>query len=212
MFTGLVEHMGRIEAKVPSPAGASLWVSLEGWSHRPEPGESISTSGCCLTVADRRLSPGGGVEAVRFDAVHHTLGATTLGSLGVGSRVNLEHSATLQTLLGGHLVQGHVDEVGRVHSVSTAGGEWRVRIEVSQAFEPLLVRRGSVAVEGVSLTVAEVGPRWFEVVLIPETLERTTLRDLAAGDGANLEGDCLAKMVARAIEARLGAVGGGSIG
>ncbi len=151
------------------------------------------------------MSPEGGVEAVRFDAVHHTLAVTTLGGIEAGEAVNLEPSATPSTLLGGHLVQGHVDEIGRVISVSTAGGEWRVRIAVSAAFEPLLVARGSVAVAGVSLTVAELGEGWFEVVLIPETLERTTLKALASGDPVNLEGDCLAKMVARMLESRLAA-------
>ena len=202
MFTGLVQHLGRLERIEPTPAGASLWVDLAGWGHRPDLGASIAVSGCCLTVADRRMA-GEAVEAVRFDAVHHTLRATTLGSLAAGSRVNLEHAATPATLLGGHLVQGHVDEVGEVLAVATDGGEWRVRIAVSAAFEPLLVSRGSITVEGVSLTVASLGPRWFEVVLIPETLERTTLRDRVAGDSVNLEGDCIAKMVVRVLETRL---------
>lgn len=146
---------------------------------------------------------GPAVLAIRFDAVHHTLRATTLGGLSTGATVNLEHSATPATLLGGHLVQGHVDEVGEVLAVSTDGGEWRVRIGVSETFEPLLVSRGSITVEGVSLTIAALGPRWFEVVLIPETLERTTLRDRVAGDRVNLEGDCIAKMVLRVLETRM---------
>ncbi|MHC4832640.1 MAG: riboflavin synthase [Planctomycetota bacterium] len=202
MFTGLVQHLGRIESRSPTPSGASLWVSLEAWDHRPDPGASISVAGCCLTVADRRPA-GERIEAVRFDVVPQTLERTTIGRLDVGDRVNLEPSATPATLLGGHLVQGHVDEVGRVLSIATEG-EWRVRIGVGASFAPLLVPRGSIAVEGVSLTIAELGPDWFEVALIPETLERTTLGDLKAGDGVNLEGDCIAKMVVRVLETRVG--------
>jgi len=200
MFTGLVQHLGRVESRTSSDAGASLWVSLEGWDHRPDPGASIAVAGCCLTVADRRPDAAR-VEAVRFDVVPQTLRSTTIGSLGEGDRVNLESSATPTTLLGGHLVQGHVDEVGTVLSIVTEG-EWRVRIGMGASLAPLLVPRGSIAVEGVSLTVAALDREWFEVALIPETLERTTLGALAVGDGVNLEGDCIAKMVVRVLETR----------
>ncbi len=202
MFTGLVQQLGRVESRVPSDSGEALWISLEGWGHRPEPGASIAVAGCCLTVADRRLD-GDRIEAVRFDVVPQTLRRTTIGSLSEGDRVNLEPSATPETLLGGHLVQGHVDEVGKVLALPT-DGEWRVRIGVGGSFAPLLVARGSIAVEGVSLTIAGLGHDWFEVALIPETLDRTTLRDLKVGDGVNLEGDCIAKMVVRVLETRLG--------
>ena len=200
MFTGLVQHLGRVESRTSSDAGASLWVSLEGWDHRPDPGASIAVAGCCLTVADRRPDAAR-VEAVRFDVVPQTLRSTTIGSLGEGDRVNLESSATPTTLLGGHLVQGHVDEVGTVLSIVTEG-EWRVRIGMGASLAPLLVPRGSIAVEGVSLTVAALDREWFEVALIPETLQRTTLGGLAVGDGVNLEGDCIAKMVVRVLETR----------
>lgn len=200
MFTGLVQHLGRVDSRTSSDAGASLWISLEGWDHRPDPGASISVAGCCLTVADRRFD-GEEIRAVRFDVVPQTLRRTTIGALSEGDPVNLEPSATPATLLGGHLVQGHVDEVGRVLSIVT-DGEWRVRIGVGEDFAPLLVPRGSIAVEGVSLTVADLDREWFEVALIPETLERTTLGDLAVGDGVNLEGDCIAKMVLRVLETR----------
>lgn len=148
---------------------------------------------------------------MRFDVVPQSLRRTTLGGLVKDQKVNLEPSATPETLLGGHLVQGHVDEVGTVLAVAT-DGEWRVRIGVSQAMSPLLAPRGSVAVEGVSLTVAELGAEWFEVALIPETLDRTTLGALAVGDGVNLEGDCIAKMVLRALDARQGVGGGRATG
>jgi len=202
MFTGLVQHVGRVASLTPSPTGASIVVSLEGWDHRPEPGASISVAGCCLTVAERRLEEGR-VAAIRFDVIPQTLRRTTIGSLTEGDRVNLEPSATPTTLLGGHLVQGHVDEVGKVLAIDT-DGEWRVRIGVDATFAPLLVPRGSIAVEGVSLTIAGLGREWFEVALIPETLDRTTLGDLKAGDGVNLEGDCIAKMVVRVLETRAG--------
>lgn len=204
MFTGLVQHLGRVESHRPTAAGASIEVSLEGWAHQPQPGASISVDGCCLTVADRRLE-GERVAAVRFDAIHHTLAATTLGGLAPGELVNLEHAATPQTLLGGHLVQGHVDEVVRVLEVDTAGGQWRVRCGFGPRIAPWLIPRGSVCLDGVSLTVAALGPDWFEVALIPETLARTTLGRRGAGSRINLEADCIAKMVARAIELRGGA-------
>jgi riboflavin synthase len=201
MFTGLVQQVGRVEAIAPTGAGASLWISLEGWSHRPEPGASISVDGCCLTVVDRREASER-VEAVRFDAVHHTLAMTTLGGRRSGDRVNLEPAATPATLLGGHLVQGHVDLVVEVLSVDATGGQWRVRCAVPPERAAWFCERGSVALDGVSLTLAAVGEAWFEVVLIPETLARTTLGERIAGDRLNLEADCIAKMVLRALEVR----------
>jgi riboflavin synthase len=201
MFTGLVQRVGRIESIAPTAVGASLWVSLERWAHRPDAGASISVDGCCLTVADRREASGA-VEAVRFDAVHHTLAVTTLGDRRAGDRVNLEPAATPATLLGGHLVQGHVDLVVEVRSVDTEGGQWRVRCGIPRERAAWFCERGSVALDGVSLTIAAVGGDWFEVVLIPETLARTTLGERVAGDRLNLEADCIAKMVLRALELR----------
>ena len=201
MFTGIIEHQGRISSVHPQPWGARLEVDPAGWSHVPGDGDSIAVNGCCLTVVG---TPARG-EPLRFDVIPQTLSLTTVGSLRAGDIVNLEHAATASTFLGGHLVQGHVDGVGEVLSVSTAGGEWRTRIAAPPSVAPYLVERGSVAVDGVSLTLAAVGDGWFEVTLIPATLAKTTLRDRAAGSRVNLEADALAKMVAEQVRRAMAA-------
>ena len=201
MFTGIVEHQGAVAALRPEPWGARLEIDPRGWQHVPRDGDSVSINGCCLTVVG---SPAPGA-ALRFDVIPQTLGLTTIGALAAGELVNLEHAATAATLLGGHLVQGHVDGVGTVASVSTAGGEWRTRVSAPPGFMEHVVERGSVAVDGVSLTVAAVGEGWFEVALIPATLAKTTLRDRAYGSRVNLEADALAKMVAERVRRALAA-------
>lgn len=206
MFTGLVEAMGRVAAVRETAAGRRLEIDPGGWPHLPEPGASIAVSGCCLTIVE--AVPGRFV----FDVIHRTLEVTTLGRLAEGDPVNLEKSATLDTLLGGHLVQGHVDAVGRVLEVDE-GDDWRVRIEAPPEVAPHLVDRGSITVDGVSLTVARVlrggsgEPTGLEVALIPETLERTTLAARRAGDEVNLEADAMSKMVAAHVERLLAARG-----
>lgn len=195
MFTGIVEHQGRVAAIRPEPWGARIEVDPCGWAHAPRDGDSIAVNGCCLTVVG---TPAAGCP-LRFDVVPQTLGLTTVGALRAGDEVNLEHAATASTLLGGHLVQGHVDGIGEVLAVSEAGGEWRTRIAAPPSVQPYLVERGSVAVDGVSLTVAALGDRWFEVALIPATLAKTTLRGRLAGSRVNLEADAMAKMVAEHV-------------
>lgn len=195
MFTGIVEHQGLVAALRQEPWGARLEVDPCGWPHAPRDGDSIAVDGCCLTVVGTPVAGG----PLRFDVVPQTLGLTTVGALRAGDRVNLEHAATASTLLGGHLVQGHVDGIGEVLAVSEAGGEWRTRIAAPPSVQPYLVERGSVAVDGVSLTVAALGDRWFEVALIPATLAKTTLRGRLAGSRVNLEADAMAKMVAEHV-------------
>jgi riboflavin synthase len=202
MFTGLVEVVGIACEVADTPSGRRLVVEPANWDHVPAPGASIAVSGCCLTVV--------GVKQGRFlfDVVHRTLELTTLGVLQAGDRVNLEKSATLETLLGGHLVQGHVDGVGVVRAVDD-GDDWRVRIEAPSAVADHLVDRGSIAVDGVSLTVARVlrdltgRVDGFEVALIPETLARTTLADVRPGHRVNLEADAMSKMIASHLERML---------
>ena len=123
MFTGIVEHQGLVAALRQEPWGARLEVDPCGWPHAPRDGDSIAVNGCCLTVVGTPVAGG----PLRFDVVPQTLGLTTVGALRAGDRVNLEHAATASTLLGGHLVQGHVDGIGEVLAVSEAGGEWRTR-------------------------------------------------------------------------------------
>jgi riboflavin synthase len=199
MFTGLVQAMGTVRERSQTPSGIRLEVEPTGprgtWGYRPAPGESISVSGCCLTIA----APAGGRPGCSlwaFDIVPETLAKTTLGGLGQGSLVNLEHSVTPATLLGGHLVQGHVDGVGTVDRVDR-GEQWRLRIRPPAGLMEFMVPKGSVALDGVSLTLAAVDPEdgWLEVALIPTTLEVTTLGALRAGDRCNIEADSMAKTV-----------------
>lgn len=190
MFTGLVQAKGRVEAVIPGPRGVSLLVRPIGWGHRPVVGESISISGVCLTVAAEV-----GTGPMRFDVVSETLSKTVLGRLREGAEVNLEHACRADSLLGGHIVQGHVDGVGRVLEVRDDPADRRIEVELDDELMPFIVPKGSVCVEGVSLTVARVGKSSFGVALIPTTLELTTLGLLRAGDGVNIETDVVAKTV-----------------
>ena len=185
MFSGIIRARGRIEAIDPT-----------GWEHRPGVGDSICVSGCCLTVAAEPTQGG----RLAFDAIPETLAKTTLGRLTPGSEVNLEASVTAATAMDGHVVQGHVEGVGEVVGL-VKEGEWRVRIAAPRGLLPCIVPKGSVAIDGVSLTVAEVDPKagWFEVALIPTTLELTTLGALEVGSGVNLETDVLARTVVHVL-------------
>lgn len=191
MFTGLVQWKGTVSSVDPTARGVRLAVDLGGWGHRPEVGESISVNGCCLTAAS--------VEGARvwFDVVSETLSKTTLGSMGAGGRVNLEHACRADALMGGHIVQGHVDCVGEVARVQADPEDWRVVVRAPRAFMEWVSPKGSVTMEGVSLTVAalDVERDEFGVALIPVTLEQTTLGGLRAGSRVNLEGDVIAKTV-----------------
>ncbi|MCH2146100.1 MAG: riboflavin synthase [Phycisphaerales bacterium] len=196
MFTGLIQHVGTIRARIGGTESTRFEIDAEGWSHQPEPGASIAVNGCCLTV----VSADG---CLAFDMVPITLERTTLGGLDIGSKVNLEHAATPETLLGGHIVQGHVDGIGTVESNGSDGSDgWKLVIRPSGRVTGYLVEKGSIAIEGVSLTIAGCSGGLLEVALIPETLSRTTLGSLEAGDQVNLEADCLAKMVGALLEQR----------
>jgi riboflavin synthase len=204
MFTGLVSDMGAVERLVPRQGGARLTL-------RPRAldvdaltlGESVACSGVCLTVVER----GGGL--VSFDAVPETLSRTTVGLWRPGSLVNLERALALGDRLGGHLVQGHVDAVGEVVSRTPEGQGARLVLSLPAAIAPLVAEKGSIAVDGVSLTVAAAGRDRFEVALIPETLARTTLGEARAGTKVNLEADVVARHVARLHE--LAAAPGGGV-
>ncbi len=192
MFTGIIQHCGRVRLSEPSPAGRRLVIDAGGWAHRPTRGESIAVNGCCLTMA------GDGHELV-FDVISQTLSCTTLGDLVVGSQVNLEACVTPTTLLSGHLVQGHVDAVAPVLKVSNIGADWRLQIGIPPAIAGFVISKGSIAVDGVSLTVAELEANSFEVALIPTTLELTSLGSLRAGDRVNLEADMVVKTIVATV-------------
>ena len=195
MFTGLIIDIGVVERITPRAGGVRLVI-------RPDAlpvddlalGESIASSGACLTVVER----GGGLVA--FDAVPETLARTVIGGWRPGTRVNLERALRLSDRLGGHLVAGHVDAVGEVLARRPEGQGARLTISLPAALAPLVAEKGSIAVDGVSLTVAVAGRDRFEVALIPETLARTTLGEAAPGRPVNLEADVLARQVARLRE------------
>jgi riboflavin synthase alpha subunit len=193
VFTGIVREIGRVERIERSDAGARLRVAA-GLAGSLAGGDSVSVSGACLTVASRA---DGAFEA---DVVNQTLALTTLGQLEPEASVNLEPAVRAGEPLGGHLVQGHVDGVGTVAAVSPDGFSSRVRIEAPEGLRRYLVEHGSVAVDGVSLTVAGLAEGWFEVALIPETLSQTTLSRLAPGDSVNLEMDLIARYAERLMQ------------
>src|SRR5512142_2566924 len=205
MFTGLVSDVGVVERIAPRQGGARLTL-------RPGRlavddlalGESVACSGACLSVVER----GGGV--VSFEAVPETLSRTTVGSWRPGTRVNLERALALGDRLGGHLVQGHVDAVGEVLAREAEGQGARLALRLPEAIAPLVAEKGSIAVDGVSLTVAALGADRFEVALIPDTLSRTTLGDAGPGTKVNLEADLLARHVARLLATSRSAAGIGA--
>ena len=191
MFTGIVEELGRVVEIAASGDGARLVVSGPLVTGDARHGDSIAVNGVCLTVVE--------TDADRFavDVMQVTLEHTDLGSLQPGRRVNLERPLTLSSRLGGHLVQGHVDTTARV-LMRTPGDRWEVvRIELPAPVARYVVEKGSVALDGVSLTASAAGDGWFEVSLIPTTLERTTLGSKGVGERVNLEVDVVAKYVER---------------
>lgn len=198
MFTGLIEHVGTIRAWERHDRGARLVIDPGSWRHGARLGDSIAVHGCCLTVA---IDPAVLHGALAFDLVPETLRLTAFERLHPGARVHLEPAATLATALGGHLVQGHVDGVGTVTSNSERGGEWRLALTPPANVLDALVPKGSVAIDGVSLTIASVDPpqRTIEIALIPTTLEKTTLGALRPGDPVNVEVDVIAKTVAHYV-------------
>jgi riboflavin synthase len=194
MFTGLVAEIGRIDSIERSAAGARLRVAT-ALAGDARPGDSIAVDGVCLTA----IEPGR--DGFAADVMNATLERTTLGGMEAGDPVNLELALRAGDRLGGHHVQGHVDGVGTVGELAEDGIATRLRIELPAELRRYVAERGSVAVSGVSLTVSSVTPAGFEVSLIPETKERTTLGGLAAGDQVNIEVDVLARYAERIIQA-----------
>ena len=187
--------MGTISRRSEAGNVIRITVDKDGWQHDPARGDSIAVNGCCLTVVEKTG------DQLDFDMVRTTSDTTTLASLDVGARVNLEHAATPSTLLGGHLVQGHVESTGTVvHNREFEDRGWILKIKTSETLSRFLIKKGSITVDGVSLTIAETIDQTLEIALIPETLERTSLSLLQEGDLVNLEADCLAKMVSALLE------------
>jgi len=196
MFTGLVESLGTVAAVVPEPPGVRLVVEAGAVAADTRLGDSICVSGCCLSVV--RIAG----SRLEFEAGPETLARTTFGGLVAGNKVNLERSLQLSDRLGGHLVTGHVDGVGRL-AAREPSGEWLTcRFTAPPPLVAQMASKGSVAVDGVSLTVVEVTAADFSVALIPHTLAATTLGQLAVGDAVNLETDLIFKYVARFLAAK----------
>ncbi len=194
MFTGIVEELGAVVG-----SGPRLVVRSPKVAEDSGPGASVAVNGVCLTVVERGGSGDDGAT-LAFDLSEETLTRSSLGDLRPGDPVNLERPVTLATRLGGHLVQGHVDGVGRVESVEPApGGGSLLRVSLPDSLGRYVVEKGSIAVDGVSLTAIDAGDRTFAVALVPFTLGATTLGRARPGDRVNLEVDVIAKYVERLI-------------
>jgi riboflavin synthase len=193
MFTGIVEEAGHVVARRGSRLVIGAKATLEGTAV----GSSLAVNGVCLTAVELDG------DSVAFDLGPETLERSALGDLDAGDRVNLERPMRLNGFVGGHLVLGHVDGVGIVTAFDTDGDTARLRVDWQDpALAPLLIPKGSVAVDGVSLTVAALDERAFEIMVIPHTLERTTLGRLKPGRRVNLEMDVIGKYVLRALSVR----------
>jgi riboflavin synthase len=207
VFTGIVEEVGTLVVRQDGPDSAVLRIRAERTLDGVALGDSISVNGVCLTVTDVQPEHGSGAGVWSTDVMAETLRRSSLGSTADGDGVNLERAVTAETRLGGHLVQGHVDGVGRVLA-RTPGDRWEiVRISLPPELARYVVEKGSIAVDGVSLTVSALTPAdaaepWFEVSLIPTTLRDTTLGARAPGDPVNLEVDVIAKYVERLMGSR----------
>ncbi len=196
MFTGIVRELGRVVSASGGAQGLALVVEAMDTAAELRAGDSVSINGVCLTVESI-----GGLR-ISLHAVPETLARSTLGRLAAGDAVNVEPAVRAGDPLGGHYVQGHVDGVGVVQSVEAEGEGLRVFVEAPAEVLRYCVEKGSVTIDGVSLTVAELGSDEFSVALVPHTLEATTLSALRPGQEVNLEADVLAKYVERLLDAR----------
>jgi riboflavin synthase len=193
MFTGIIETVGEVAEVKPIPAGLRVRL-MTTLSTDLEPGDSLAVNGVCLTVVSADAS------GIHLDMSPETLRVSALASLERGSLVNLERPMRADTRIGGHFVQGHVDATGSVEEIRQDGDFWWLTIKFPPSLATQIVRKGSIAIDGVSLTVAGVDDRRFDVQLIPFTWEHTTLRTLKVHDLVNLESDMLGKYVLRALE------------
>jgi riboflavin synthase len=193
MFTGIIEELGRVRSVERRGEGVRVRFEARVVTEGTHEGDSVSVNGVCLTALDVRR------DSFAADGSRETLQRSTLGTLRAGSPVNLERAVTPATRLGGHIVQGHVDARGRFLSAEDHGGSWTVRIAYPPDIARYLVFKGSVAVEGISLTIAALAPEHFEIAVIPKTWALTNLSHLRPGDPVNLEADIIAKYVERIL-------------
>jgi len=196
MFTGLIEELGTIQSRTDDPEGCRVVIGASLVTSDIKNGDSIAVNGVCLTALD--VTPG----SFAADVSPETLDRTTLGGLEIGSSVNLERAVTPATRLGGHIVQGHVDGRGTFISAAAEGDFWTVTVGFPTDLTRYFVEKGSVAVEGISLTIAKLHDAFFEFAIIPKTWEMTNLSGLQKGDDVNLEVDVIAKYVERMMLSR----------
>jgi riboflavin synthase len=199
MFTGIIEHLGTVESLKTLSDGGRLTIHSPSVAGQLAIGNSIAVNGCCLTVVER--------DAERFsaDLSGETIRKTSIGEWRPGMHVNLEHPMTAGKEFGGHFVLGHVDTIGRVTRLEPEGENWWYSVEVPEPFSKYVVPQGTLAIDGISLTVARWNRRVAEIAIIAFTYEHTNVRGQKIGDAVNLEGDVLGKYVERYLEARSGA-------
>lgn len=193
MFTGIIEELGRVRNVEQRGDNAYITIQARTVTEETKHGDSIAVNGVCLTALEITA------DSFAADVSRETLERSTLGSLHPGAPVNLERAITPVTRLGGHIVQGHVDARGKFLSAADHEGSWTVRIEYPIEIARYLVFKGSIAVEGISLTIAALSDNYFEVAIIPKTWEVTNLAHLQPGDAVNLEADMIAKYVERIL-------------
>lgn len=195
MFTGIIEETGRVESLESRGDGARLRIGCSAVLADAFTGSSIAVNGCCLTALD--LKPG----SFAADVAPETIRRTNIGDLRAGSLVNLERPLSPQSRLSGHIVQGHVDGTGVLESLETVGnGNWWLRVRVPEELDRYLVYKGSIAIDGISLTIAAIESGVMSVTIIPHTYEQTNLRTKRPGDRVNLECDVLAKHVEKLLQ------------
>ncbi len=193
MFTGIIEEMGSVKALRRDAGSARLTISASTVLAGTVLGDSVCVNGVCLTVVEMHK------DDFSADVAVETLRVTNLGELKTGSRVNLERALQLSTRLGGHLVSGHVDAVGRMHEKRTEGNGWRMFFDAPETVLRYVIKKGSIAIDGISLTIADVSQNGFSVAMIPHTAKLTTLGFKSVGDSVNLEADIIGKYVERLL-------------
>lgn len=202
MFTGLIEEVGTVRNVRPRGDGATITVEARQVLEGLELGDSVAISGPCQTVISFDTS------SFTVEAIRETMQRTRFGEWKPGQKVNLERAMRPSDRLGGHLVQGHVDGVVEVLKIQELAGSWRLRLALPEEGRPFVVEKGSIAIDGISLTVAATGGDWFEVEIIPHTWSHTTLADLKVGGNVHVEWDLIAKYVHHMLSAYTGSKGG----
>jgi riboflavin synthase len=192
MFTGLIQDVGKVESVDSGADGSRLRIATS-LAAEIEPGDSVAVNGVCLTATSVAA------DGFETEAMNQTLGVTALSEVGPGARVNLELAMKASDRLGGHIVQGHVDGVGEVVSTEEDGFARRLRVAVEPSLLRYAIDKGSITLDGVSLTIADLGESWLVVSLIPETLQRTNLGEIEPGRKINVECDVIAKHVERLV-------------